>query len=87
MKFIAPGHIPKEWKVQDIQTGKAHEMAQLRRFIKNSENFLHLCTVLNSQISESKNDRLNKVDPIVYSMTAQQICNTVISIEQKLGLS
>ena len=87
MKFIDPGRILREWKVQDIHHGKAREMAQLRRFIKSSENFLHLCTVLNSQISQSKNDRLNKVDPIVYSMTAQQICNTVISIEQKLGLS
>ena len=87
MKFIDPGRILREWKVQDIQNGKAREMAQLRRFIKDSENFLHLCTVLSSRISESRNDRLNKVDQIVYSMTAQQICNTVISIEQKLGLS
>ena len=24
MKFIDPGRILREWKVQDIQTGKAH---------------------------------------------------------------
>ena len=34
IKFIDPGRILRDWKVQDIHHGKDREMAQLQSFIK-----------------------------------------------------